>query len=145
MKIKQEIEWVVGELPETQSLKLVNLEFGDVKTVRTAYYNHSRAAWIDEDSLVVYSIGNVCAWASIPLFQGFPAEGQKTELGDVYRCDQKHPDPVVERLIEAVGFLGKESERRLWSEFEDPDHKYGSDLDKLKHLDVYVRTGKVEA
>lgn len=133
MKIKQEIEWVVGELPATESLKLIAVEVGGTTIASIGYYDKKLATWFRDNEQAVYS--RVIAWASVPLFQGVPAE-----------CDSAgHLDSVIERLIEAVGILGKESERRLWTEFEDPDHKYGSELDKLKHLDVYVRTGKVEA
>ena len=73
MKIKQEIEWVAGELPQTESLKLIAVATGDTTIACIGYYNKKMATWFRDDERAVTS--QVVAWASVPLFQGFPTEG----------------------------------------------------------------------
>ena len=77
MKIKQDIEWVSGELPETKSLKIVAEVVGGTTIAQIAYYDKNQRCWFRDDARAVH--GEVAAWASVPLFQGFPADGQKVE------------------------------------------------------------------
>jgi hypothetical protein len=155
MKIKQEIWWVVGELPETESLKLVAVELGDRRDTAIASYRASSGLW--EFSAGFKVPAKVLAWASMPAYEGFPAEGQKVEFTNVHKCDQDprgsagipadpHPDPVVERLIEAVKMLGREAQRQLGKEYAEAGlyerPGINSKLYWLGSLDEYVRTGK---
>lgn len=158
MKIKQEIWWVVGELPETESLKLVAMELGDRLETTIAGYRESSGTWHFSDGSLVQD--RVPAWAPMPHCEGFPAEGQNVEFTNVYKCDQEsqgsagnpadpHPDPVVERLIEAVKMLGREAQRQLGKEYADAGlyerPGINSKLYRLGSLDEYVRTGKEQS
>lgn len=116
MKIKQEIEWVSGELPQTESLKLIAVATGDTTIASIGYYDKKMAAWFRDDERAVTS--KVVAWASVPLFQGFPNEGQKVEFGDAYRCDNPNADKArFGRLVIAVEFIARRLANQIGSGF----------------------------
>lgn len=145
MKIKQEIEWVSGELPETKSLKIVAEVVGGTTIAQIAYYDKKQRCWFRDDERAVH--GEVAAWASVPLFQGFPADGQKVEFGDVYQCDNSLADPArLRRLIKAVEFIAKRLSLQIGREFAVADvHERQSLNQTIKRLDTikdYILNGK---
>lgn len=92
MKIKQEIEWVSGESPETQGIKLLSVIESD-GTRRTITGYMSRGIWYQTNSadpLIVSGV-YVMAWASFPTFE---AESPKVHEGQVGRHQTN-----VEKLI----------------------------------------------
>lgn len=131
MKIKQEIEWVVGELPQTESLKLIAVETGDTTIASIGYYDKKLATWFRDNEQAVNS--RVIAWASVPLFQGFPSEGQKVEFTDVYRCENPNADdPKFCRLVKAVEFIAKRLSLQLGRDFT------GANVDELQQLNQTI-------
>lgn len=145
MKIKQEIEWVVGELPETESLKLVAIELGDRNDTAMASYMASTGLWKFTDGFKAPA--KVLAWASMPHFQGFPAEGQKLEFAayDVQQAilseriyqDRKWPNhrhSVAEWLLILEKIVG--DARRAWV-------TNSGDEDALHEVRQIVATGIV--
>lgn len=74
MKIKQEIEWVVGELPETESLKLVAIVCDGTTIAMIGYYSKKEKVWYRDDERFIDS--QVVAWAKVPLF-GVPASSEE--------------------------------------------------------------------
>lgn len=82
MKIKQEIEWVVGENPGEPSVKLVAVEYEGRVEVTTGSFAHADSVsgprwYYSNNAEIPYWESTVLAWASMPHYQGFPAEGQK--------------------------------------------------------------------
>lgn len=145
MKIKQEIEWVSGELPETKSLKIVAEVVGGTTIAQIAYYDKNQRCWFRDDERAIH--GEVSAWAPVPLFQGFPAEGQKVEFDDVYRCDNPNAEPArFRRLVKAVEFIAKRLSLQIGREFTDADvHERQALNQTIKRLDTirdYILIGK---
>jgi hypothetical protein len=145
MKIKQEIEWVSGELPQTESLKLIAVATGDTTIASIGYYDKKMAAWFRDDERAVTS--KVVAWASVPLFQGFPNEGQKVEFGDAYRCDNPNADKArFGRLVKAVEFVAAQLSQQIGQRFPDADvHERQTLNATIKRLDMirgYIMNGE---
>ena len=145
MKIKQEIEWVVGELPETKSLKLVAEVVGGTSIVSIGYYDKNQRCWFRDDDRAIH--GEAAAWAPVPLFQGFPSEGRKVEFTDVYRCDNPNAEEArFRRLVKAVEFVARRLSLQIGRQFADADvHERYTLSETIKRLDTikdYILAGK---
>ncbi len=152
MRTRQEIEWVFGEIPETGAIKIVA-----VQNTRENRRYVAQAQWDGEKWRVLDWSGKrgdplltdaevLIAWADVESPRRFPTQGQSVEFTNAHKCDQNHPDPVVERLILAVGVLGREANRKLSEEYaqaglyERPE--INGKLKKFAELERWVRTGK---
>jgi hypothetical protein len=145
MKIKQEIEWVAGELPQTESLKLIAVAVGDTTIASIGYYDKKAETWFRDDERAVTS--QVVAWASVPLFQGFPTEGQKVDFGDLYICDNPNADKAMfRRLVKAVEFVAARLSQQIGQRFPDADvHERQTLNQTIKRLDTirgYILNGE---
>jgi hypothetical protein len=145
MKIKQEIEWVAGELPQTESLKLIAVATGDTTIASIGYYDKKAETWFRDDERAVAS--QVLAWASVPLFQGFPTEGQKVEFGDAYRCDNPNADKAMfGRLVIAVEFIARTLSKQIGSGFLEAGVHERIELNRtIRRLDTikgYIMEGE---
>ena len=152
MRTRQEIEWVSGVYPETGAIKIVA-----VQNTRENRRWVAQAQWDGEKWRVLDWSGKrgeplltdaevLIAWADVEPPARFPTQGQSVEFTNAHRCDQKHPDPVVERLILAVGALGREANRKLSEEYTQAGvyERVGINgkLKKFADMDQWVRTGK---
>lgn len=143
MKIKQEIEWVVGENPESAATKLIAIRDDGVILIQTGSFyadeEMSAPCWhFENGEAVPMQRVEVLAWASMPTFDGFPAEGQKVEFTDVYRCDNPLSDPArMRRLIKAVEFIAKRVSIQAGREFAGADvHEIQALNQTIKRLDT---------
>lgn len=151
MKIKQEIEWVVGENPKSSTMKIIAVDdHGQVFTASGRYdseFEHSEPRWCWENCRPIPASIKVLAWASMPTFEGFPAEGQKVEFTDAYRCDNPLCDPArTRRLVKAVEFIAKRLSLQVGREFADADVCERQELNQtIMRLDTirdYILNGK---
>ena len=79
MKIKQEIEWVFGENPESTATKLIAIRDDSGILIQTGSFyadcDVSAPCWHFENGEVVPpQHAEVIAWASMPAFDGFPSD-----------------------------------------------------------------------
>ena len=152
MRTRQEIEWVSGVYPETGAIKIVA-----VQNTRENRRWVAQAQWDGEKWRVLDWSGKrgeplltdaevLIAWADVEPPARFPTQGQSVEFTNAHRCDQNHLDPVVERLILAVGVLGREANRKLSEEYAQAGlyERVGINgkLKKFADMDQWVRTGK---
>lgn len=152
MKIKQEIEWVVGENPESTATKLIAIkDDGGILIQTGSFYadeEMSAPCWhFENGETVPMQHAEVIAWASMPTFDGFPAEGQNVEFTDAYRCDNPLCDPArTRRLVKAVEFIAKRLSLQVGRQFADADVYERQELNQtIKRLDTirdYILNGK---
>lgn len=152
MKIKQEIEWVAGELPATASLKLIAVKDDNGILIQTGSFyadcDVSAPCWHFENGEVVPpQYAEVLAWASLPNYEGFPTEGQKVEFTDVYQCDNPNAEQArFRRLVKAVEFIARQVSQQVGQRFADADvHERQSLNATIKRLDAirdYILIGK---
>lgn len=152
MKIKREIEWVVGEHPESTATKLIAIkEDGETLIQTGSFYADEEASapcWHFENGDVVPpQHAEVLAWASMPSYEGFPAEGQKVEFTDAYRCDNPNAEEArFRRLVKAVEFVARRLSLQIGRQFADADvHERYTLSETIKRLDTikdYILTGK---
>ena len=152
MKIKQEIEWVVGENPESTATKLIAVkDDGGILIQTGSFYadcDVSAPCWhFENGEAVPPQHAEVLAWASMPHYQAFPADGQKVEFGDVYQCENSLADPArLRRLIKAVEFIAKKLSLQIGRDYPETNVYERPELNRtLRRLDTikdYILNGK---
>lgn len=83
----------------------------------------------------------------MPHYQCFPAEGQKVEFTDAYRCDNPLSDPArMRRLIKAVEFIAKRLSLQIGKEFTGATlyeiQGLNQTINRLDTIRDYILNGK---
>ena len=147
MKIKQEIEWVFGENPESTATKLIAIrDDGGILIQTGSFYadeEMSAPCWhFENGETVPMQHAEVLAWASMPTFEGFPAEGQKVEFDDVHKCNQMRPNHAVESLINAIDVISEELVSILTKEM---DSKLASCREPIRRKIARINKAVIDA
>lgn len=92
MKTKTIIEWVSGESPETESLKLISITEGDGRK-RTSIGFMLDGTWFEDGGILPLADegGVVTAWAPLPVFDG--------EVEPLHEQEGKTIDEVIPAIL----------------------------------------------
>jgi hypothetical protein len=153
MRIKKEIEWVFGELPETGAIKMVTVEVvrENRRYVVQAQWDGEKwrvLDWSGKRGEPLLVTGEVpVAWADVEPPERFPTEGQKVEFDDLYRCDNPNADKArFRRLVKAVEFVAARLSQQIGQRFPDADVYERQTLNAtIKRLDTirgYIMNGE---
>ncbi len=148
-KVKTEIEWVTGENPVTESIKLVAVWHPNEgsRTVE-GYFAVTTSIWYYHSNNFPIEVGQnkVIAWAAPPIFDGTPIEDPKLSYqAPSVREELDHNHVHIARLIQVVSDLSVDMSRIIGRDLDTArPHEIPSineKCNKLTNVSKYLLTG----